>query len=100
MVSRRVRGFSTGIRDAHQKRTAEFLHEQLVSLRTVWVDEVVKAEKVDGMWVTTHRMSLINLEESEVLSLEWVGGGASVGAAIESARSSFAAAQTGMEAIG
>ena len=85
-----------GVYEQQQGRIAGFFHNALGDLRTVWIDEIVKVDAAAGEWITTHRMTLINLDTSEVLTLEWAGAGRSFDAAIESARSSFAQAQTGM----
>ena len=94
-VGRRVRSGAGG-HDRPPGQIAGFFHNELGDLRTVWIDEIVKVDAAAGEWITTHRMTLINLDTSEVLTLEWAGAGRSFAAAIESARSSFAQAQTGM----
>ena len=67
-VGRRVRSGAGG-HERHQGQIAGFFHNELGDLRTGWIDEIVKVDAAAGEWITTHRMTVINLDTSETVSL-------------------------------
>ena len=82
------------VRPGRSGSVASYFREDLLGRGVTWIHEVIDVTRDGEQWITKNRMTLVHVEQREVLSLDWFGVGAGYAESIYNARHTFASSQT------